>query len=90
MQLNALITAMTLTLVQLHSNSYFRKMFILVIYSANFNATTCLTTEIFAFKKVVITIMQDYARTVHLRAVITPFIVVHINALDRLMYVARL
>jgi hypothetical protein len=64
-------------------------MAMLAIYSANFNATAGLTTKIFAFKKVVITIMPDYARTVHLRAVTAPCIVVHINALDRLMYVAR-
>jgi hypothetical protein len=64
-------------------------MAMLAIYSANFNATTRLTIKIFAFKKVVIIIMPDYARTVHLRAATAPCIVVHINALDRLMYVAR-
>jgi hypothetical protein len=43
-------------------------MAILAIYSAHFNATTRLTTEIFVFEKVIIAIMQDYARTVHLGA----------------------
>jgi hypothetical protein len=47
-------------------------MAILAIYSANFNATTRLTTEIFAFEKVIIAIMQAYARMVHLGAEILP------------------
>jgi hypothetical protein len=57
----------------------------LAIYSANFNATTRLTTEIFAFEKVIIAIMQDYARTVHLRADILPSFILHIAALNHLM-----
>jgi hypothetical protein len=38
------------------------------IYSANFKSTTYITIEISAFEKVIIVIMQDYARTVHLGA----------------------
>jgi hypothetical protein len=64
-------------------------MAILAIYSANFNATTRLTTEIFAFEKGIIVVTQDYARTVHLRAVTAICIVIHIDTLNHLRYVVR-
>jgi vacuolar-type H+-ATPase subunit C/Vma6 len=60
-------------------------MAILAIYSANFNATTRLTTEIFAFEKVIITVTQNYARTVHLGAKILLSFILHIDALNHLM-----
>jgi hypothetical protein len=55
------------------------------IFSANFNATTYITIEISAFEKVIIAIMQDYARTVHLGAEIFPSFILHIDALNHLM-----
>jgi hypothetical protein len=76
---------MILTLVQLHLKSGFRKRFMRGIFSANFNATTYITIEISAFEKVIIAIMQDYTRTVHLGAEILPSYILHIDALNHLM-----
>jgi hypothetical protein len=76
---------MILNFKQLHLKSGFCKRCIRGIFSANFNATTYITIEISAFEKVIIAIMQDYARTVHLGAEILPSFILHIDALNHLM-----
>jgi hypothetical protein len=57
-------------------------MFMLAIDCVNFNATACITIEILAFEYFVITIMQDYARTVHPSTIIAICFVVHLVALN--------
>ncbi|ELT99707.1 hypothetical protein CAPTEDRAFT_217624, partial [Capitella teleta] len=54
---------MILNFKQLHLKSGFRKRCMRGIYSANFQSTTYITIEISAFEKVLVAIMQDYART---------------------------
>jgi hypothetical protein len=79
------MTTMILNFKQLHLKSVFRKRCMRGIYSANFKFTTYITIEISAFEKVIIAIMQDYARTVYLEAEILLSFISHIDELNHLM-----